>query len=58
MVRTGEPEFKPYAARELGDEEVVELLAEVPRLLERPIVELGNEARIGRPPEQVLELFK
>ena len=58
MVRTGEPEFRPYAGRELSDDEIVELLAAQPRLLERPIVELGSEARIGRPPERVLELFE
>lgn len=58
MVRTGEPEFKPYLGRELGDNDVVDLLAEVPRLLQRPIVELGDKARVGRPPEHVLELFE
>ena len=58
MVRTNEPEFKPYRGRELDDGDVVELLAKEPRLLQRPIVEVGDEARIGRPPEQVLELFK
>lgn len=58
MVRTGEPEFKPYLGRALGNDDVAALLAEVPRLLQRPIVELGDRARIGRPPEQVLELFE
>jgi arsenate reductase len=58
LVRTGEPEFKPHSGRELRDDDVVELLAEVPRLLQRPIVEVGHRARIGRPPERVLELFE
>ena len=40
------------------DDEVVDLLAAEPRLLQRPIVELGDAARIGRPPERVLELFE
>jgi arsenate reductase (glutaredoxin) len=58
MVRTEEQEFRPHAQRALTDDEVVELLAAEPRLLQRPIVELGNSARIGRPPERVLELFE
>jgi arsenate reductase len=58
IVRTDEPEFRPYAGRALSDDEIVHLLAEQPRLLQRPIVELGSEARIGRPPERVLELLE
>jgi arsenate reductase len=58
MVRTNEPEFRPYAGRSLRDEEIIELLAAEPRLLQRPIVEIGTAARIGRPPERVLELFE
>jgi len=33
------------------------LIAANPILLERPIVAHKNKARVGRPPEQVLELF-
>ena len=58
MVRTEDQEFRPHAQRALTDEEVVDLLAAEPRLLQRPIVELGESARIGRPPERVLELFE
>lgn len=58
MVRTEEQEFRPHAQRALTDEQVVDLLAAEPRLLQRPIVELGEAARIGRPPERVLELFE
>jgi arsenate reductase len=58
MVRTAEAEFRPYAGRTLSDEEILDLLAAEPRLLQRPIVELGDRARIGRPPERVLELFE
>lgn len=58
MVRTNEPEFRPHAQRALTDDEVIDLLAAEPRLLQRPIVELGAKARIGRPPERVLELFE
>ncbi len=58
MVRTEDQEFRPHAQRALTDEEVIDLLAAEPRLLQRPIVELGDAARIGRPPERVLELFE
>jgi arsenate reductase len=58
IVRTAEQEFRPHAQRALTDEEVVDLLVAEPRLLQRPIVELGDAARIGRPPERVLELFE
>jgi arsenate reductase (glutaredoxin) len=58
MVRTEDQEFRPHAQRALTDEEVIDLLAAEPRLLQRPIVELGDTARIGRPPERVLELFE
>ena len=57
MVRTEDQEFRPHAQRALTEEEVVDLLAAEPRLLQRPIVELGASARIGRPPERVLELI-
>ena len=58
LVRTDEPEFRPHAAHTLSDDEIFDLLVEHPRLLQRPIVELGDRARIGRPPERVLELFE
>ena len=58
LVRTGEAEFKeadidPSAAAE---DTLIELMVNVPRLIERPIVEVEDAARIGRPPERVLEL--
>ena len=58
LVRTDEPEFRAHAARTLSGDEIFDLLVEHPRLLQRPIVELGDRARIGRPPERVLELFE
>jgi arsenate reductase len=58
MVRTEDQEFRPHAQRALTDEEVFDLLVAEPRLLQRPIVELGDTARIGRPPERVLELLE
>jgi arsenate reductase len=58
LVRTDEPEFRPFAGRSLSDDEVLELLTTHPRLLQRPIVEVGVRARVARPPERVLDLLE
>ena len=60
FLRVKEPLF-----RELGlsaDDtrtrgEWLEILARHPQLLERPILQVGGKARLGRPPEAVLELL-
>ena len=57
LLRTAEPEFRRYAGRALSDDEIIELLVQHPKLLQRPIVEVATAARIGRPPTSVLELF-
>tara|TARA_R110000787_G_scaffold213378_3_gene322919 strand:+ start:1030 stop:1383 length:354 start_codon:yes stop_codon:yes gene_type:complete len=57
--------FKEARARELGlskgdtrtRSEWLQLLADNPILLERPIAIQGKRAAIGRPPENVLELI-
>lgn len=59
IVRVNEPEFKSSGVSlDAPDAELLALIAEQPKLLERPIVEHGRRARIGRPPEDVLELFE
>lgn len=40
------------------DQQWCELLSANPSLIERPIVVKGNRAVIGRPPENILALFK
>ncbi len=39
-------------------EQVARLLAEHPRLMERPVVVRGRRALIARPPERALELLE
>lgn len=60
MVRKKEKKFKEIITDQNmdSDEQWFELLANHPALLERPIVIHGNQAAIGRPLEQVIELFE
>ena len=60
IVRTGEAEFKE-AGIDLSladDDTILSLIADYPKVLQRPIVVTDQDARVGRPPEQVLELFE
>lgn len=41
----------------MGDDELVDLMAKNPILVERPIVVAGEKAALGRPPEAVLSLL-
>jgi arsenate reductase len=60
IVRTGEDAFKQSGIdlASADDATIVEMIAEHPKIMQRPIVETESAARIGRPPEQVLDLFK
>lgn len=57
LVRTKEEAFKPYKGKPLTDKEVIELLANEPVLIERPIVIKGKKAVIGRPPQLVIDIL-
>jgi arsenate reductase len=59
LLRTGEDEYKELdlANPALGDDQLIAAMAEHPKLIERPIVIVGDKAVIGRPPEKVLEIL-
>jgi len=42
----------------LTEEALIQAMVDNPKLIERPIVVANGKARIGRPPEQVLEIVK
>jgi arsenate reductase (glutaredoxin) len=59
LVRKGEPRYAELGLdqRRPSRAEWLDLLAANPVLIERPIVVRGRRARLGRPPEQVLDLL-
>ena len=59
MMRTKEAEFKEQGlkATDITADQLFSAMADTPKLLERPVVINGNKARIGRPPEAVLEIL-
>ena len=59
LIRDTEPEFTELGLDDptLGRAALLAALARHPRLLQRPILETREAARIGRPPEAVLDLL-
>lgn len=59
IVRSNEDEFRQSGlGPDATEDELLALIERHPRILQRPIVETAAAARIGRPPEQVLDLFE
>lgn len=58
VLRKGEQLYKEqYKGQQLSDDALIQVMAENPVLIERPIVVKGNKAVLGRPPENVKELL-
>jgi arsenate reductase len=59
LLRTGEAVYKELelGKREVSDDELIRLMAENPDLIQRPIVERGRRAVLGRPAERIRELL-
>ena len=59
LLRTGEAVYRELGLgrRELADDEIIRLMAEHPDLLQRPIVERGDRAVLGRPTERIKEIL-
>lgn len=59
LMRTNEPEYRELGLADVTDHDaLIDAMAQHPRLIERPVVIVGDRARLGRPPEDVLELFE
>jgi len=59
LLRTSEPVYRELglAKGEFTDAEIISLMVENPDLIQRPIVERGDRAVLGRPTERVNELL-
>jgi len=59
LLRKGEDAYKDNDLKNpaLSDNDLINAMAQFPKLIERPIVVKGDRAVLGRPPENVLELI-
>jgi arsenate reductase len=59
LLRKSEPIYRELdlARRAPSDDELISLMVEHPDLIQRPIVERGKRAVLGRPVENVRELL-
>ena len=59
LLRKGEDAYKDnkLSNKDLSDSALIKAMVEFPKLIERPIVIKGDLAKLGRPPEQVLEIL-
>jgi len=59
LLRKGEAVYKELNLKDdsLSEQQLIQAMSENPKLIERPIVIHNGRAKIGRPPESVLELF-
>ncbi|MBF0419518.1 MAG: arsenate reductase (glutaredoxin) [Magnetococcales bacterium] len=59
LMRTKESLYKELGLdnTRLSRQELIQAMATHPKLIERPVVRLGNRAVLGRPPEKVLEVL-
>lgn len=58
LMRTKEDLYKELGLAGQAGDALIAAMHQHPKLIERPIVIKNGQARIGRPPEQVLEILK
>jgi arsenate reductase len=59
LLRKGEDDYKTLnlADKALSEDQLIEAMVSHPKLIERPIVIKDGLAKIGRPPESVLDIL-
>ena len=58
LIRKNESIWKEnYKGKDLSREQVIEAMAKHPKLIERPVVIIGDKAVVGRPPEKIVEIL-
>ncbi|PHS32197.1 MAG: arsenate reductase (glutaredoxin) [Methylophaga sp.] len=59
LLRKGEAIYKELnlADKSLSEQQLIESMCKYPKLIERPIVIHNGKAKIGRPPEAVLDIL-
>lgn len=59
LMRKGEEIYKELSLvdKSLSEAQLLQAMAENPKLIERPIVLANGKARLGRPPEQVKDIL-
>ena len=58
LLRTGDAAYRELGLDDpaLSEEELIQAMVEHPALMQRPVVVAGDRARLGRPPEAVLDI--
>ena len=58
LMRTKEALYKELGLADVSDNDaLIKAMAENPKLIERPVVIKNGKARLGRPPQSVLEIL-
>lgn len=59
LLRNSEDAYKEQNLKDksLSEDALISAMVNEPKLIQRPIVVNGNQAKLGRPPEDVLEIL-
>lgn len=58
LIRKFEAEFKSAGVTDAtSDAELLDLMLAHPKIIQRPVIEVGDQALVGRPPERILDLL-